>query len=142
MQTERSIEIAASPEIVWAVTIDVERWPEWTASVSTIRKLEPGPLGLGRAAEILQPGSPLNRWIISEYVEPTRFTWGTSVRGVTIVARHLIEPIPSGTRVTLELEYSGLMARLFGWRLKPLFRRNLELEARGMKARAEALAGA
>ena len=51
MQTKRSIEIAASPEIVWAVTIDVERWPEWTASVSTIRKLEPGPLGLGREVE-------------------------------------------------------------------------------------------
>ena len=139
MQTERSIEIAASPEIVWAVTKDVERWPEWTASVTSVRKLEPGPLVVGSGAEILQPGTPRARWVITDYREPTHFTWATHVRGVTIVGRHLLEPIANGTRVTLGVEASGLMARLFGWRLLPLFKRNLELEAHGLKARAEAL---
>lgn len=32
---EQSIEIAALAETVWAVTTDVERWPEWTVKHTT-----------------------------------------------------------------------------------------------------------
>ena len=35
MRFERSVEIAVPAEQAYAVYADVERWPEWTASVET-----------------------------------------------------------------------------------------------------------
>jgi carbon monoxide dehydrogenase subunit G len=34
MHHETSIEIAASPELIWSTLSDVERWPDWTRSVT------------------------------------------------------------------------------------------------------------
>ena len=36
MHAEDSIEIHAPAEIVWRVYRDVERWPEWTASIDQV----------------------------------------------------------------------------------------------------------
>ena len=38
---------------VWAVMSDIERWHEWTASITGIQKLEPGPLAVGLRARVL-----------------------------------------------------------------------------------------
>ena len=44
MEQRTSIDVAASPDRVWEVLVDVERWPEWTDSVSRT----PGPWPSGR----------------------------------------------------------------------------------------------
>ena len=36
MEVENTIHIEAPPAIVWAVTVDVERWPEWTPTVESV----------------------------------------------------------------------------------------------------------
>ncbi|MEE3920230.1 SRPBCC family protein [Micromonospora sp. BRA006-A] len=41
MRFAESVEIAAGVERVWAVQSDVERWPEWTPSVTVARRLGP-----------------------------------------------------------------------------------------------------
>ena len=43
-QFQTVVEIAAMPEQVWPVMADVEKWPEWTASVTRVKLLTPGPL--------------------------------------------------------------------------------------------------
>ena len=42
MQIEERIGIDRPPEAVWPVLVDVERWPEWTLSVTAIERLKIG----------------------------------------------------------------------------------------------------
>ena len=47
MDFDISVDIAAQPDVVWAVISDTERWHEWTESVRGIRLLDKGPLRVG-----------------------------------------------------------------------------------------------
>jgi len=59
-----SVDIAAPPPVVWAVMRDVERWPEWTTTVTRIERLDSGPLTVGSRLRIRQPKLlPADWWI-------------------------------------------------------------------------------
>ena len=44
MEFVRRIDIDAPMDVAWAVMSDGERWPEWTASVTSVRRLDKGPV--------------------------------------------------------------------------------------------------
>ena len=75
----------ASPEQVWALFIDVERWPELTKSISAARRVNEGPLRVGSEAIIEQPRLPKACWRVTELEPGHSFTWQTSARGLTTV---------------------------------------------------------
>jgi uncharacterized protein YndB with AHSA1/START domain len=63
MTYRTTIDIAASPESVWRVLMGVERWPEWTASVTTVKRLQTGMFRTGsRVQSHLQQTGPLG-WL-------------------------------------------------------------------------------
>lgn len=133
-----SVEIAAPPDRVWAVMSDIERWPEWTASVSSITRLDQGPLRPGCRARIRQPRVPSAVWTVTA-IEPLRsFSWKTGSPVVWTAARHSVEPTPHGSRATLSLQFGGLLARPVAWITRDLNNRYLRLEAEGLKSRSEA----
>ncbi|HSQ61550.1 MAG TPA: SRPBCC family protein [Acidobacteriota bacterium] len=137
-----SIDIGAPPADVWAVMCDAERWPEWTASVTRIRREDSGDLSVGSRAWIHQPGFPAALWRVTEFAPGRSFTWITGSAVMRATARHSVEPAPGGCRVTLSVDYSGL----FGWLLARMTAgandRYLSLEANGLKARCEGAATA
>ena len=49
MQFQVSVDIAASPDVVWSVMADTGRWHEWTPSVRSVRWLGE-PLRIGSRA--------------------------------------------------------------------------------------------
>lgn len=55
MIIQHEIFIDASPELVWDVTEDVERWPEWTRTMTSVKSLEGTGLELGTSFRIKQP---------------------------------------------------------------------------------------
>lgn len=131
-----AIEIPAPTDRVWAVMSDVERWPEWTPTVTRIERLDQGPLVVGSRAHIRQPKLPPATWKVTELVPGHSFTWVTQSPGVLVIAHHRVESTVDGTRATLSLRFSGLLGPLVARMTRGLNERYLGLEANGLKARS------
>jgi uncharacterized protein YndB with AHSA1/START domain len=136
------VDIDAPPERVWAVISDVERWPQWTESMTSVQRLEPGPLAVGSRAHVRQPRLLPATWQVTQ-IEPGRsFTWETRSPGLLMVATHAVEPRAGGSRITLAVESAGLLATLLRPLLMGTGRRYVEMEAAGLKREAERSADA
>ena len=132
-----AVDIDAPAERTWAIIRDIERWHEWTPTVTSIRRLDEGPLRPGSRARIRQPGLPPAVWRITALDEGRAFTWVTGRLGVHVTARHGVEATASGSRASLSLNFSGVLGPLVGRLTRGMNERYLALEAQGLKARCE-----
>ncbi|GLZ42435.1 SRPBCC family protein [Actinokineospora sp. NBRC 105648] len=137
MRFQHEIAIAAPPARVWAVYRDVERWPEWTASVTEVTRLDHGPLRVGHRVRIRQPRLPTAVWTVTELVEGQHWTWTSGGRSARSVAHHRVAPDGDGARAELWVDLSGPLGVLVGKVIGGLTDRYLALEAEGLKDRAE-----
>jgi len=133
-----AIDIDATPETVWSVLVDVERWPSWTASMNRVTRLDSGAFDLGSAVRIKQPRLPAVVWRVTAFERGTSFTWATRSPGLETVGRHTLVPrAGGGVTVILEAWQSGALARLVGLLISGLGRRYVEREAAGLKQHCE-----
>ena len=143
MFTEDTIEIDAQPQLVWEVFSDVERWPEWTASVTSLIGLDGPALAIGRRFAIKQPGMQKLVWRATEIDPGSSWTWVQRSPGVLVSARHDVIARPGGrTLVRQQLDQRGVLGAFVGRLMVKKTKRFLELEARGLKARSEQLSRA
>src|SRR5687767_2675160 len=113
MDIERSIDVDAPASKVWAVMSDVERWHKWTASITSVTRLDTGPFGVGSRARVLQPRLPAAVWTVSALEEGRSFEWRSDTAVLKSVGRHSLEPTADGkVRVTLSITWSGPLAPL------------------------------
>ena len=138
MEQSTTVDIAATPEQVWEVLADVERWSEWTETVTWVRRLDEGPLRSGSRAKVNQPKIPETEYVVTELEPGQSFTWVATGPGVRTTARHDIEARPDGgTRVRLSVEQAGPLGSVMGRFYRGLTDRYLANEAAGLKARSE-----
>ena len=95
MKVTRTITIQAPPETVWQKTIDVERWPQWSPNIQSVKRLDTGRFDVGSRARIKQLGLPETTWQVSSLRSGKAFTWQTRVRGITMIGSHDVEPVAS-----------------------------------------------
>lgn len=136
----RTVQIPVSPGLAWSVMADVERWPEWTTSVSRVKRLSGGPLQVGSRVRIRQPKLPPAWWRVTELNPGRSFTWVSRAPGVRVTAEHTAEARAGGTRVTLSIRYERMLGALLARWVGELNDRYLALEANGLQARCVALA--
>ena len=129
-----TVEIPTPPPLVWSVIADVERWPEWTASISRLRLLSPGPLRIGSRVRIHQPKLPAALWQVTELDPGAGFTWVSRAPGARVTARHIAKAVAIGTEVTLSITYEGWIGALLARWIGDLNERYLAMEAAGLKA--------
>ncbi len=143
MNSEGTVQINAPAAEVWAVFADVERWPQWTASVSWVRALDGAGIEVAKRFEIKQPRLPRLVWEVTDVVPGTGWTWRQRSPGATSIAIH--EIVAMGAERTLvrqRIEQSGPIGLVNSLLMRPLIRRYLRLEAAGLKAHVEHESGA
>ena len=139
MRYEVSIDIDADRQRVWNVMTDVERWPEWTQSVTHVERLSPPPFKVGSRARVTKPGLNDAVWTVTALESLVGFTWEAAQTGLTTIASHHLEQrAPGTTTVTLSVRQRGVLAPLVWLLSKPMIRRYLDYERQGLKARSEA----
>ena len=141
MQFSITTEVDAPPEVVFAVMSEVDRWPEWTPTVTRIERLGDAgvPLAVGGRLRIVQPKVPSAEWTVTA-LEPGRgFRFVTRSPGATVEANHWAEPMGAGrrSRVTLSVTFAGFLGQVIGWMMRGLNKRYLAQQAAGLKRRSE-----
>lgn len=138
MITENSIEIGAPAAVVWDVFVDVQRWPEWTASVERVTPLDGPDIALGKRFEIKQPRFPKLVWEVTAVDPGVAWTWRQrSVGGTTLATHEVMQQRDDRTVVRQRIDQRGPIGAVIGVLTRRLTRRYLDLEAKGLKARAE-----
>lgn len=127
------IEIDASPAEVWAVLVDLSRYPDWNAFTTEVRSsLEPGaPVDMRvhmrrwrftlRQREVLRERTPPAEG------RPGRLVWGTTMPGIVAERVQNVTPVGEGrtryvTEDAIEGPLGGLTHLLFGGSLDDGFR--------------------
>lgn len=130
--------IAAPTELIWQVFTDVERWPEWTASVTEISAVNGDDLHVGATFHIKQPRMPKLVWVVTALDPGRSWTWTAKSPGATTSATHVVEALDAHTtRVEQRIEQTGLGGVLVGLLMRARTRRYLRLEAEGLRDRCE-----
>jgi hypothetical protein len=141
MEFSIETEVDAPPEVVFAVLNEVERWHEWTPTVTRVERLDDagGPLALGSRLRIVQPKVPPAEWTVTALEAGRGFRLFSRSPGATVEADHWAEPADGGqsSRVTLSVTFAGFLGRIIGWLMRGLNERYLAQEAAGLKLRSE-----
>lgn len=132
MQITDVTTIDAPIERVWALTLDLESLPRTTPTVTSVERLDDGPVRVGSRARLAQPGLPARIWTVEDLEEPGRFAWATRLLGVRMIGIHELEPLGDDRcRLTLHVVFEGRGAALLGWLARRSIGRSLAAEGAG-----------
>jgi uncharacterized membrane protein len=131
------VDIAAPAQRVFQTLCDVERWPEWTATMQSVQRLEQGPFKAGSRARVVQPKLRPSIWQVSSMDEDRNFNWVSATPGLRMEAGHSVEAAGGGCRVTLTFALSGLLSPIIGLMYGGLITEYVNTEAQGLKRRCE-----
>ena len=131
------VDIAATPQQIWQVLIDVESWPQWTTSMTRVQRLDSGPFSVGSRARVLQPKLPANVWRVVDLQNNRGFVWENKSWGAHTSAEHWIIARAEGSVILLKVRQTGLLAALLSLWVSKLTRAYMETEAQGLKRRCE-----
>src|SRR3954471_19218520 len=106
-----SVTIDAPIEVVWSVFTDVERWPTWAPSFTSVELVD-GPMRLGAKARIRQPRLPTVVWEVTNWEAGRSWTWTATGPGARTDATHVLTASGSGTVATQTITSSGPIGRL------------------------------
>jgi uncharacterized protein YndB with AHSA1/START domain len=141
-----AVEVNATPDEVWAVLTDHERWPEWFPAAKACRTTSDQAQGVGATRWIHFDLFKVNERFIA-WEPPHRWAFtvlDANFPGIaSVVEQFLLEPANGGVTVvrhTLAAEvapYMRPMAPLLRWRNAALFKKGLA----GIEGQVEKLRG-
>ena len=144
MKFSVTTEIDAPPGVVYEVLADIDRWHEWTPTVTRVERLDGAstPLAMGNRIRIVQPKVPPGEWTVTEIEAGRGFQILSRSPGATVLADHGAESLDDGqrSRVTLSVTFTGWLGEIIARMMRGLNERYIAEEAAGLKRRSEELA--
>lgn len=132
------VDVVATPARLWEVLVDLERWPDWTPTVTSVERLDPGPLAIGSRTRLVQPRLRPAVWKVTELDQAKGvFVWKARSPGITITGCHFVIATTLGCRVTVSIEFSGLFAPIARLTMGKLTREYVHTEAESLKLHSE-----
>jgi hypothetical protein len=115
---EYTVETNVSPEAIWAVLSDLDRWPRWDTSMERVALQ--GPCAVGTKVAMTPQGQdPIVSTIVA-IKETEHYADRTDFGGVTLEFSHRLTRLGTGgTRITHRLEITGDGAAELGPQLGP-----------------------
>ena len=115
---EYMVETDVSPEAIWAVLSDLDRWPRWDTSMERVALQ--GPFAVGSRVSMTPQGQdPIVSTIVG-VTEPEYYADRTDLGPVTLEFSHQLARLSTGgTRITHRLEITGAGAAELGPQLGP-----------------------
>ncbi|HRC62102.1 MAG: SRPBCC family protein [Dehalococcoidia bacterium] len=138
MRIEHTIEIAAPADRVWELTLDVEKWPELTPTITSVKRLDGGPMAVGSQARIKQPAQGTRVWTVTDLEPKRHFVWSTKVMGSRMTGGHHLSQGATGTTNRLTVDIEGPFAPVLGVLLRRPILNAITKENQGFKRAAEA----
>lgn len=83
-----SADIDAPPSRVWEVMSDVDRWHEWTASITSVKRIGGKTLAVGTKAMVKQPKFPPAMWKVTVFEPGHQFIWESAAPGLRVRGIH------------------------------------------------------
>src|SRR3954467_3903857 len=116
-----SVTIDAPIDLVWSIFTDVERWPTWASSFSSVELID-GPMGLGAKARIRQPGLPTVIWEVTKWEPGRSWSWVATSPGARTEASHVLTRSGENTIAEQSIVWSGPLGRVAAFVWRPLTR--------------------
>ena len=133
MRHEVTTTIDAPADLVWRTVADVERWSEWTPTITEVRRHDDGDLRTGSTAVVRQPKQPARTWTVTELTEGTSFTWTSRGPGLHLSADHIVTTDNGVTAVALTFSMAGPLAPLANLLAGKAVRAAVDTEAASLK---------
>jgi hypothetical protein len=134
------IEIQAPAAIVSGLLLDLSGWTSWTTTVLEATPLGKGVVAPGARVRVRQPGLPVSVWTV-DVADRAGFEWNNLRHGLRTVATHRIEETPTGTRLSVQIAQTGLLAMPVAWVYGRTIQRHLQWMTEQLKVAAESAAG-
>lgn len=130
--------MAATPDQAWRVMADLPNWPTWCPTMTSVEPVdhsrEPG---VGASYRVRQPRLPPANWTITSWRPGEGFVWESTAPGIRSTGTHELTPEGTGSRIDLELRWSGPLHPLLELVYGRLARRYVTTEAAALARRAE-----
>jgi len=139
MTTAVTVDIQASPDIVWTILTNAKEFPRWNSTVSGIE----GEIREGERLRVHAPGTKRTFTPkVSDVAPNQHMTWASGASGIFRGVRTFeLHAVDGSTGFTMTERFSGLMFAL-ARRSLPDFRPIFEAYAADLKREAERVAGA
>ena len=135
MQFEEQVLIAATPEKIFALYVDVKNWSAWDFDVKS-SSIE-GSFISGATGSLLPSSGPKAKIVFTEVVPNCSFTVESKLPLCVMRFEHELSRISEGTKVVHRVVFEGVLSPLFGRLIGSQIKKGLPHTLQGLKDAAE-----